>query len=67
MLFISREPGGIEAISDKLSPDLPDAIDPPVLFEAPQNLWVQRLVPARTIREPDRIDWTGCQRDPCWP
>lgn len=39
----------IEAFTAKLPPDLPDAIDPPVLFEDPKNLRAQRLVPACTI------------------
>ena len=49
---VSRD---IEALAAKLPPDLPDALDPPVLFEDPKDLGAQSLVPACTIRQPRRI------------
>lgn len=44
-----RAAGDIEAFAAKLPPDLPDAVDPRVLFEHATNLGAQRLVPARTV------------------
>ena len=49
----------IVALAAKLPPNLAGAIDPSVLFEDPKDLGAQRLVPARTIRQPPRIGPLG--------
>ena len=39
----------IEALSAKLPPHLPDAVDPPVLFKHATDLGAQRLIRAGTV------------------
>jgi hypothetical protein len=39
----------MEALTAKLPPELPHAIDPLVLFEDLKDLGAQRRIPARTI------------------
>jgi len=58
--------GDVEALAAQLVPDLPDAIDAPVVLENAPDLEPQRRDPARTIRPPanrpaspdDRDRWT---------
>ena len=47
-----RASGDIEALAAQLPPDLPDAVDPPVLFEYPQDLGAQGRVSTCPIRQP---------------
>jgi hypothetical protein len=39
-----RAAGNIETLAAMLPSDLPDAVDPPVLFDDPMDIWAQSLV-----------------------
>ena len=48
-------PRDIEALSDKLSPDLPDTVDPPVLLKHAKDLRAQHFVLTSPSRRPGRV------------